>query len=192
MRLLARLFAVVLVMGALSAFWWLETLRSQSPPTRADASAAPVATSYFEAFRLRDRRGEGSAVHVLRGERMTHFRDQARARVTAPRLAFTPADAPPWRARAERGTLTRAGERLELIGDVVLVRHGDTGAPLRLETLRLTVLAPQDLARTDEPVRVRSAAGRGTAIGMRAYLDVGRVELDDAVWSRYAPGARDG
>ncbi len=191
MRLLARVFAIALVVVALSALWWLETLRRQEPATRSDDEGVRVARSYFEDFRMRDHRGEGKPLHVVRGERLRHFADEETADVQAPRIDYTPPGAPPWHARAARGELERGSDRVELIDDVVLVREGATSEPLQLETTALTIRPSAGLAETSQPVRVRGTTWRSTAVGMRAHFDQGLVELRSDVWGRYEPDAPD-
>ncbi len=191
MRFLARAFAVVLVVAALSALWWLETWRRQEPATTPAAGEARVASAYFTDFRLRDHRGEGAARHVVRGERLRHFADEDAAAIRAPRIDYSPTGGPPWRARAARGELERGRDRVELIEDVVLTRTGGASGPLRLETTTLTIRPSAGRAETRAPVRIRGSTWRSTAVGMRADFNAGSVELLSDVWGRYEPAGAD-
>jgi len=190
MRVLARAFVVLLVVAALSALWWLETLRRQEPARVTADEGARVASSYFEDFRMRDHRGEGPALHVVHGQRLRHFDDDT-ATIRQPRIDYAPPGAPPWHARAERGELERGGDRVDLIDDVVLIRRGDDADPLRLETTVLTIRPSAGEAETTKPVRIRGAGWRSTAVGMHALFDAGLVELHSDVWGRYEPSTPD-
>lgn len=193
MRTLARLVVAALVITAVVALWWLDAAREASEVETADAGERHEPDYYFDDFRLRAHGGAGGPGYVLEGRRLLHYADDGSAEVTAPRLRYRPADGDPWRARGNTGVLAAAGDRLDIDGDVVLVRDPPAGGPTVMETAHLTVFTEAGRAETDRPVEATGTGWRATATGLTALFGPGRIELHSNVRMRHDPvDAEDG
>ena len=87
-------------------------------------------------------------------------------------------DAVPWQARAERGWLSASGDVMLLQGEVFIWRNSRDGEPrIEIETRDMRVLTETDYGETDQPVVITTRHSRSRGVGMRAWLEKGRLEL---------------
>lgn len=188
MRLLARLGVLALIIAAASALWWLDTLRA---PEEEVAEAPPEARHepdhYFDDFRLRAHEGTGPPRYVLDGRRLVRYADDGSGEVSAPRLHYTPAGAPPWNVTGARGTLAPDGDRVDIEDDVVMTRVPGERGPVTIRTDRMTVFTGAGRAHTDRHVTVDGTGWRVTAIGMTTLFEPDLIELHRDVHGRYDP-----
>lgn len=191
MRALTRVLFAALVIAAVVAAWWFDTVRE--PPTERPAPEAEGERpdSYFEGFRLRAHAGTGAPRYTLDGRRLLRYGAGGAATVEAPRLHYRPDDTPPWHVTGAHGRLRPGGDRVDLAGDVVLRRVPAGAPPLVVETSRLSVFTAAGRAETDRPITARSPGWRVAATGMTALFGAGRVDLHADVRGRYDPLAGD-
>ncbi|MCY1250003.1 Lipopolysaccharide export system protein LptC [compost metagenome] len=76
-----------------------------------------------------------------------------------------------------RAEVAPGGKQVELIDDVRVARTDAKGRSLLLTTTRMTVFPDEDLAQTEQPVRIQEPNGVTTATGMKAYLKDSRMLL---------------
>lgn len=188
MRLLARLGVLALIIAAASALWWLDTLRAPDEAPRAPAEARHDPDHYFDGFQLRAHEGAGPPRYVLDGRRLVRYADDGSGEVSAPRLRYTPAGAPPWNVTGERGTLAPDGDRVDIEGNVVMTRMPGERDAVTIRTDRMTVFTEAGRAHTDRPVTVDGAGWRAAAIGMTTLFGPDLIELHRDVRGRYDPG----
>ena len=188
MQGLARLAIVALVITAVVALWWLDTLRRPGAKRPADAAAPHEPDYYFASFRLRAHERPGGPGYVLDGRELLHYADDGTAEVVAPRLRYRPAAGAPWRAAGDTGLLGPDGDRLDIDGNVRLVREAPAGAPLVIDTPRLTVFTAAGRAETDRPVRAVGDGWRAAGTGMTARFGPGLIELHADVRVRHEAG----
>ncbi len=185
MRALARLLGVLLAIAAVSATWWLETLRHSDGTDRKARQQSHEPELYFTEFTLTDYTDAQNARHRVHGQRLVRYADDASTEVIHPRTRHVPTEGAPWHTRARRGRLGPNGDEIALSGEVVLVREGREG--VTIETPRLAIERRAGRARTSAPVRARGRGWVATAIGMEALFDHGRIRLRADVKSRYDP-----
>ncbi len=88
----------------------------------------------------------------------------------------------PWRASAQKGVLALDGRVLVLENDVVLSSDGHN---LQIKTDFLVLRPDVNIAMTRKKVEIFSKEGHTTAVGLRANLDVGLINLLSQVRGTY-------
>ena len=164
-------FAAVLSIGLLAGLagfsYYLAELAEQADrrTTRADPRHEP---DYFvEGLALTRTNASGAPTFRMSARRLKHFPDDDSAEYEQPVLVALDPARPLVTLRAERGRTTSGGERTDLYDQVVLVRAGDrTQSELRIETDQVTLLAEEDIARTDRPVKILYGVSSLTGTGM--------------------------
>ena len=171
--------AVLLVLAASSA-WILNRI---GPDTEAaSASPARVPDYVVENFITTTRDEEGRVRQRIEAVRMAHFPMTGRREFTRPYLIMYRGDGPPWQARAERGWLSASGDLMSLSGEVLIWRNDVDGkSRIEIKTRDLRVRPESDYGETDQPVVITTRHSRSHGVGMRAWLDRGRIELSSRV-----------
>ena len=170
---------VLLVLAACSA-WILhdlepELLRGEDPPVQ-------VPDFFVENFVTTIRDVEGRPRQRIDAVRMAHFPETGTRELTWPRLTMYRDDATPWHVRSERGWVSASGDVMLLQGEVLIWRNDREGNPrIEIKTRDLRVLPETDFGETDQPVVVTTRHSRSRGVGMRAWLDKGRLELRSQV-----------
>ena len=180
-RRLGLALVPVLGAGAVLAGLWLRERAAPVPPP----APPPAAVRDWEATGVAviGHAEDGTVRHRLRAPEAVGYADGA-ARVAEPRLELVASDGRRWRARARSGELR--GERVILDG-AVLVERPDPVRPLRLETERLTAEPRRGYVETDRPVQVAEPHWETRAVGLRGWIDEGRLELLSRVRTRHEP-----
>ena len=167
--------AVLLVL-ALSSAWMLHDLEPDllivtDPPVQ-------VPDFFVENFVTTIRDEEGRPRQRIEAVYMAHFPETGTRELTWPRLTMYRGDAIPWQARSERGWLSASGDVMLLQGEVVIWRNGVNGKQrIEIETRDLRVLPETDYGETDQPVVITTRHSRSRGVGMRAWLEKGRLQL---------------
>ena len=171
--------AVLLVLAASSA-WILhdlepELLSGEDPPVQ-------VPDFFLENFVTTIRDEQGRPTQRIEAVHMAYFPETGTRELTWPRLTMYRDDATPWQARSERGWLSASGDVMLLQGEVLIWRNDRDGDPrIEISTRDLRVLPETDYGETDQPVVVTTRHSRSRGVGMRAWLEKGRLELRSQV-----------
>ncbi len=178
------LWALVLLLIAVFSWWLLRQV--QTTADSGDNDAAHQRDYYFEDFVITAMDQQGKPRHRLRATSMSHFPDNGSNEVTAPDMEIYAADSPPWQVSAERGWVSSEGKDIRLLGKVSIQRAGAAGIdPVQLWSTDLHIRPDSKYAETSGKVRVISTGIEVESIGMRAFLDEGRVELLSRVRGKY-------
>lgn len=156
---LTMLIAIVLLAAVTATSYWYSRVLRRPPVVERAAPGTPdfvvdrlVLTQFDEAGRAR---------HKLFAERLTHFAENDDIELANPRLVSLRPDRPQIEARAQRGRVENAGERVHLRGAVLLTRAADgEQPPLRLATEYLLALPDEDRYSTDRPVELERGPDR--------------------------------
>lgn len=124
---------------------------------------------------------EGALVYRLSAIQLEHVQSSDLTRVQQPQMVLYKAQAAPWQINSGRGEVLSGGQQVELLDGVRLKRLDDTAAPTVVESTQLTVFPEREYARTDAPVRIETAGGVTTAVGMEAFFKDSRVLLHSKV-----------
>ncbi len=159
-----RLFPLGLMLAlALLTFYLERAVREDETPTAARRHDPDY---YVVNFTTTTYNAEGAAETRMSAERMVHYPDDDTTELLAPRVLQSKPNEPRYSVRAERGQLSRDGDEVFLIGNVVLVREASEHGPeAHMTTEFLHILRDRSLVRTDKEVKIvegsRSLQGRG-------------------------------
>ncbi|KAF1690344.1 LPS export ABC transporter periplasmic protein LptC [Pseudoxanthomonas taiwanensis] len=177
---------VVLLVAAVVSGWSAWRMRDRAAPTAAAAERSDYVLRDFELVVL-DR--EGSESVRLRAPVLQRSRQDESLDIGQP-LFLVPGEPGPWRLRADRAWVSPDGELARLEGNVEGDSDPAAPAPTAFRTTRLELVPGQNLARTDQPVRLTQPGIIQTATGLQADLRTGRYRLLSQVKTRYEPSAR--
>ena len=159
-----RLFPLGLMLAlALLTFYLERTVREDESPAAARRHDPDY---YVTNFTTTTYNAAGAAETKMSAERMVHYPDDDTTDLFAPRVVQSKPNEPRYTVRAERGQLSRDGDEVFLIGNVVLVREASEHGPeAHMTTEFLHILRDRSLVRTDKEVKIvegsRSLQGRG-------------------------------
>ena len=156
---------------------WLNNL-VQAPAPRGDGSSRHDPDLIVENFNARKLGESGEVQYTLAARKMVHYPDDDSAHLEQVTVeAFEPSQ-PKMTATADRGTLEQGGDRVQIQGNVVLVREGDAEAGgTRLTTDSLTILPDAGIARTNSEVTLDNDSGRLVGKGMEIDNKARTVKL---------------
>ena len=152
---LAAIILLTVVVG--TSYWYSRVMRipRAAPPPAPGTPDVVVERVVITQFDL-----HGLARNKLFAERLTHFQENDNIELASPRLVSLRQDQPQVDARAMRARLENAGERVHMMGSVLLTRAAAGSEPaLRLSTEYLLALPDLDRFSTDQEVEMQ----RGTS-----------------------------
>ena len=134
---------------------------------------------------------DGVALYTLTAKSMVHYPDDDTTYVEAPKLVqFRPAGMT-ITATSKNATLSSNGDHVYLTGDVRLVRSAyENKSALTVETTYLHVVAKDNFAETDRPVRIFDASTLTTAVGLEFNTETHILKLHSNVRGQYAKPKR--
>lgn len=126
---------------------------------------------------------EGNKQHIIKAQRFTHFPSGV-TDLIAPDMIFFEQDKQRF-VSAQNGKILPVSqenpdEQFLLWGQVQILTNLSEGDPMQVDTEKLTVISAQQFAYTEEPVTIQSTMGTSNAVGMRVFLDQGKVVLGSA------------
>lgn len=192
MKRVAGVFPVLLMLGLAAATLWLERLVQLPPPNTRDAKRHDP-DFVVERFTITRMDKSGAPESTLSAARMVHFPDDESTDLTEPRFRQTRPGEPPIEVVAKRGTVTKDGDEVHLMDDVVVTRAGvDERPPLIVETRYLKIRPDDEVASTPEPVVITEGTARLSGVGMRLDGRTRVLEVESQVrgtFVRPAPAA---
>lgn len=190
MKTRAATYFPVLLMAALAGLtFWLDRIAQLAEP------ATPSAKRHDPDFKVDDftitrMSPEGKPVSMLSARKMIHFPDDQTTELEGPRFEQRPPDAPVVRVRADRGTVSKDGEQVQVRDNVTVVREGDgKREPLEVRTSELLILPKEEVVRTDAPVTILEGGARLEGTGMEVRSKTREFRLDAQVKAQFPPGA---
>ena len=110
----------------------------------------------------------GVVQHTLTAKQMRHYPDNDSAELDEPKLLYQ-GKLSPTHISAEHATLGRDGKEAILRDNVKVLREATAGrAEMTLSTSLLYVYPEDEIARTDQPVRLTQGKSVATGVGMVA------------------------
>lgn len=145
-----------------------------------------VADYYMENFEMTTMNDKGRPSSLLISNKMLHYPDDDSTELNKPVMTMYREVGKPWIISAERGWIAADNKLILLSGNVVISRHsGPNNRAVKLYTERLRIHPKADFAETDQPVTMISENRKTTAIGMRAYIRDGQLQLLNDVRVHY-------
>jgi lipopolysaccharide export system protein LptC len=185
LRLLVVIFVLLLLAGA--GIWLQEDNGEESTAaTGKKAKQRHVPDYYMDNFEMTTMDDQGRPSSLLVSDKMLHYPDDDSTELTKPTMTLYRETGKPWIVKSERGWVAADNKLVLLSGNVVIDRHsGPNNRPVTLFTDRLRIHPKTHFAETDQPVTMISEKRKTTAIGMRAYVRDGQLQLLDDVRVRY-------
>ncbi|WP_126453397.1 LPS export ABC transporter periplasmic protein LptC [Sulfuriflexus mobilis] len=184
-----RLLALIVVLLSLaSASIWLqeEGKQGDEDPAQKQAKQRHVPDYYMDNFEMTTMDDLGRPSSLLISDKMLHYPDDDSTELNMPTMTLYRETGKPWIVRSDRGWVAADNKLVLLSGNVVIDRHsGPDNRPVKLLTERLRIHPKTDFAETDQPVTMLSEKRKTTAIGMRAYVREGQLQLLDDVRVHY-------
>jgi LPS export ABC transporter protein LptC len=183
---IAPLFAIILLTVVVGTSYWYSRVmripRAAPLPTPGtpDVVVERVVITQFDVH--------GIARNKLFAERLTHFQENDNIELASPRLVSLRQDQPQVDARAQRARVENAGERVHMMGSVLLTRAAAAGEPaMRLSTEYLLALPDLDRFSTDRAVEMERGQSTINAQSM-LYDNIARtIDFQGDVRGHFAP-----
>lgn len=185
LRILAIIIALVSLTGL--AIWLQQGSVEESEAIDSSATKKKHSPDYFmEDFTITSMNKQGEPRSILKSSKMIHFPDDDSTELDKPFMTLISKTGKPWKIRADRGWVAANNELILLSGHVQIDRlSGPNNRPVKLNTTKLRIHPDLDFAETDQPVTMVSNKRRTTAIGMRAYVRDGKLQLLEDVHVSY-------
>ncbi|KRW57468.1 LPS export ABC transporter periplasmic protein LptC [Pseudomonas sp. TTU2014-080ASC] len=169
----AILVIAVLLVGAFG-YW-------KSPGKNTDPAVAGTAEQTIDFYATNtytiEFQEDGTLNYELTADKVEHIKATDITLVSNPYMELYQGKELPWKIRSLRSEVSPGGKEIELIDNVHVERIDAKNRPTTLTTTRLTVFPEKEFAQTAQAVKIDTANGVTTAVGMKAYLNDGRMLL---------------
>lgn len=177
------LLLLIVLLSGLSG-WLLDNLTDQEKEKEDLPRHDP--DFFMENFTVTAMNTTGTPRYKLSADKMKHYPDDDTSELNRPHITIFRIDTPPWIIDADRGWASANGELVLLIGNVRVNREASASTrAMSLTTEELRLRPNDDYAETDKPVTIVSGKDITRAIGMRAYLKEGRLQLLSSARGKY-------
>ncbi len=179
------LILAMLVTALLS--WWLLSQSREEAPVEADGPGHRP-DFFLDDFVLTVMDEQGQPRRRVVAPHMVHYRDDDSAEVEHPDADIYRETGPDWRIRAEHAWIGPGGDEVVLRRNVRVERQGTPQhAPITMLTEELYARPDEDYVETDRAVVFLSPGSRVDAVGMRGWLEQGRMLLLSEVRGVHEP-----
>lgn len=142
----------------------------------------------FYLMQLRSKRfnTKGNLIQQLEADQAIHYSTNDKTQFINPQIILFKAQQQPWTITAKFALSTNAFQQITFWDHVRIQQPQSANNPAStILTQRLTYKPPLRYAETDRPITLRQPHMEIKSVGMRAYLDEGRVELLSHASGRY-------
>jgi len=179
MHLRWRIILLLLPLTAVS-FWAVYRLDQDRAETAgADAIVPDYTMSGLDSLNMT---ADGRPETRLTADFMAHYESKNETELTGPKLKIFRPEQEPLYARADHGWV-RSNNEVILLKDNVRFWENNADGQLVMEvtTSEATVYPERDYAETDKPATLSTRNTTTDSVGMKAYMDEGRIEMLDQV-----------
>jgi lipopolysaccharide export system protein LptC len=177
------------VFAAFGSFWLLQAIQSEDPAIGGNALNEP--DYIVENFSFVRMTGSGAPRYVMSGERLVHHPENDVSLVTRPVVNSMVPGRPRMTLTSERAQVYHGENRVELMGNVDIVRPATPKSEaLHAQTDALTVLADEEIVKTNRPVKMTIGAAKVDAVGMVAENPTQKLHLGGRGQIVYPPRQR--
>ena len=173
-----RLLALMLtaVFFAFGSFWLLQAIQAEDPARVGNNLNEPdYIVENFSFVRMTE---QGVPRYVMSGERLAHHPDNDVSEVSKPVVESMAPGRPRMTMHADRAQIHHQENRVELMDNVDIVRPATPGSEgLRARTDALTVLADEEIVKTDRPVDMTLGASTVKSVGLVAENPTQKLHL---------------
>ncbi len=178
------LVPLILLLGAT---YWLN-LQVQSSDTRSNKNLRHDPDYIIDNFVATTLDQNGKIHFVMSAKKLWHYPDDDTTHLELPRLESMSAEHPPMRMAALNGEISSKGDEVFLRNEVTIVRpaHADKNE-LTFSTNYLRVVPQQDIADSNQPVKMVDADTTLNAVGMELDYKAHTIKFLSRVRTEYAP-----
>ncbi len=173
-----RLLALMLtaVFFAFGSFWLLQAMQGDDDASAGNAGNEP--DYIVENFSFVRMTPTGQPRYVVSGARLAHHPVTDVSEVSKPVVESMAPGRPRMTMHADRAQIHHQENRVELMDNVDIVRPATPGSEgLRARTDALTVLADEEIVKTDRPVDMTLGASTVKSIGLVAENPTQKLHL---------------
>jgi len=173
-----RLLALMLtaVFFAFGSFWLLQAMQADDDASAANAGNEP--DYIVENFSFVRMTPTGQPRYVMSGARLAHHPVTDVSEVSKPVVESMAPGRPRMTMHADRAQIHHQENRVELMDNVDIVRPATPGSEgLRARTDALTVLADEEIVKTDRPVDMTLGASTVKSVGLVADNPTQKLHL---------------
>lgn len=176
--------AILVLVGLLVvATGWLSRQQDSGEALLPVTDRGPDAYADEVTIRVMDENGQ--PVYHLRADHLAWYPESDQLELRQPVLDVARPDGTNWQLTAERGRTGRAGDPVDLLGQVTIDRLASASRkPLKITTSDVTVMADARQARTDRAARIEGPGYHIETQGLAADLDASKLELQSQVKGR--------
>ena len=178
------------VLILLAAAYWLNMQVQPLPPAsdRNKRHDPDFIVSKFAATTLSE---QGTPQYMVKARQMLHYPDDESTHLQDPQLTSLTPNQPALYASASNGTISGKGDEIFLRDDVKIVRAASAQqSEMVFTTSYLRIIPGRDLAVTDQPVLMKDAHNRISAIGMQIDNKARVIKFLSQVSSDHAPNRK--
>lgn len=190
--LLSTYLPLLLMLALAGATWWLVRI-TPLPPMSSASEPSPQAPDYtLQGVDLQRYRGDGALLARIQGRELRHFPQGDRMELEDARILLNQADGPV-HAQARQAEVTDGGDRVRLMGSVVLRRPAgpqQEAFEVHGEVVEFDVRASR--AWSDQAVEWVQDASRLRAAGFDYRQADGQVQLRGPVQANWLPASPKG
>jgi len=184
-----RVFGIIALLLSLTglASWLQQNSETEIDSAEKKKTVKKHSPDYFmEDFTITSMNEKGKPRSILTSAKMLHFPDDDSTELDQPFMTMIAENGKPWKIKSDRGWVASNNKLVLLSGNVRIDRlSGPNNRPVKLFTDKLRIHPELDFAETDRPVTMISNKRKTTAIGMRAYVRKGKLQLLDDVHVSY-------
>jgi lipopolysaccharide export system protein LptC len=164
------------VFFAFGSFWLLQAFQSDDTPGIGSSLNEPdYIVENFSFVRMTDK---GVPRYVMSGARLAHHPENDVSDISKPIVESMDPSRPRMTMHADRGQVYHGENRVELMGNVDIKRPATPKSEaLHARTEALTLLADEEIMKTDRPVQMTLGAATANGIGMVAENPTQKLHL---------------
>ncbi len=186
MKILHGLLIILLLIVAMSS--WQDWLSPRPAPDSTIEMAERKSDYYLEAFTIDTYAATGKLEHRLSGKTLTHYPRDDTAEIEALHLLLKRQGQPDWSVSSQSGWVESGATRMELRGEVAMIRGEAPGRPrIRIDSHDVRLDTQKHRVETDAPFLMVSDRWQARGTGFRGNIESGDFSLLANVEYTYAP-----
>ncbi len=169
------LFIIVIAIAATSS-WLLKKVDTE--PTDTAKAIAHNMDYFLVNFNATVMDEDGKPHYNLKGDYLEHFPDDGSIDIVQPKIKIFREKLAAWNIKSDKARIKDEGKLIYLNGKVFMQRPASKDeAEINLDTSNLMLNLNKDYAETNDAVYIQTEKHHLKAVGMRVYLEDGRLEL---------------
>jgi lipopolysaccharide export system protein LptC len=183
-KLPANIFSATLALIATLAFFFWAFSEDDSSTGLQAGSGAPTPEWYWDNARFWNFDAEGQLQQDATATDARYFSEEDIIYLRDPRVSTHNGKDSTWYTRSDFGEVRQDNDIIELSQNVEIRK---ASGEITIRTEKLVLIRSEDMAETDAAVSIIGETGRTDAVGMRAWLKQGKVELLSKVKTIHEP-----